>query len=115
MAENEKIRYEKNATNLNASAAALGTNLARLVHGRTPNDWQWKDWPLDVIDKAETEEDYYPWLEWVVFRPAAHAVSAVRDSLYNEAGVEVPPLSRGYSTTRSIRKSTPRGTTDILH
>ncbi|KAJ7440362.1 hypothetical protein FB451DRAFT_1300448 [Mycena latifolia] len=78
--------------------------------------WQWKDPPVDVvIDEAETEEDYYPWLEWVVFRPAAHAVSAVRDCLYKKAAMEVPPLFRGHSTTRSVGKSTPRGTTDILH
>ncbi|KAJ7261492.1 hypothetical protein C8J57DRAFT_1719720 [Mycena rebaudengoi] len=77
--------------------------------------WQWAEWPDHIRRKAATEQDYYPWLEWVLFRPAAHAVSAVRDRLYQEAGLEVPQMFRGYSTTRSVTETQPRGTTDILH
>ncbi|KAJ7216902.1 hypothetical protein C8J57DRAFT_1732409 [Mycena rebaudengoi] len=77
--------------------------------------WQWTFWLLHIRKKAATEQDYYPWLEWVVFRPAAHAVSAVRDRLYQEADIEVPQTLRGFSTTRSVSETKPRGVTDILH
>ncbi|KAJ6568185.1 hypothetical protein B0H10DRAFT_1041292 [Mycena sp. CBHHK59/15] len=77
--------------------------------------WQWTTWPHLIQKKAMIEGNYYPWLEWVVFRPAAHAVSAVRDRLYEEAGIEVPQTLRGFSTTRSVLEATPRGVTDILH
>ncbi|KAJ6528831.1 hypothetical protein B0H19DRAFT_1083172 [Mycena capillaripes] len=46
---------------------------------------------------------------------AAHAVAAVRDCLYRKAGMEIPSILRGDSTTRSVRESTSRGTADILH
>ncbi|KAJ7208130.1 hypothetical protein C8J57DRAFT_1734075 [Mycena rebaudengoi] len=77
--------------------------------------WQWTFWLLHIRKKAATEQDYYPWLEWVVFRPAAHAVSAIRDRLYQEADIEVPQTLRGFSTTRSVSETKPRGVTDILH
>ncbi|KAJ7452023.1 hypothetical protein FB451DRAFT_1283448 [Mycena latifolia] len=77
--------------------------------------WQWAEWPDHIRRKAATEQDYYPWLEWVLFKPAAHAVSAVRDRVYQEAGIAVPQMFRGYSTTRSVTETQPRGTTDILH
>ncbi|KAJ6521607.1 hypothetical protein B0H19DRAFT_1386825 [Mycena capillaripes] len=77
--------------------------------------WQWTSWLHHIEKKAKTEEHYYPWLQWVVFRPAAHAVSAVRDRLYQEAGIDVPQNLRGFSTTSSVAEATPRGVTDILH
>ncbi|KAJ7926289.1 kinase-like domain-containing protein [Mycena leptocephala] len=51
----------------------------------------------------------------VLFGPAAHAVSAVRDRLYPEADIEVPQTLRGFSTTRSVSEANFRGTTDIFH
>ncbi|KAJ7080118.1 hypothetical protein C8R44DRAFT_824457 [Mycena epipterygia] len=77
--------------------------------------WQWTSWPHHIQRKAATEQDYYPWLEWVLFGPAAHAVSAVRDRLYQEARIEVPQTLGGFSTTRSVSEANFRGTTDILH
>ncbi|KAJ7091661.1 hypothetical protein C8R44DRAFT_954932 [Mycena epipterygia] len=76
--------------------------------------WQWDEWPPHV-NSAQTEQDYYPWLEWVVFRRATHAVAAVRDRLHRDAGLAVPPSLRGHSTTTSIQGTTGRGTTDISH
>lgn len=78
-------------------------------------NWQWTEWPLHLKKNAKTEQDYYPWLEWVLFSHAAHAVAAVRDRLFRQAVKEVPPTLRGQSTTQSIYPSTPRGVTDIIH
>ncbi|KAJ7705776.1 hypothetical protein B0H16DRAFT_1635668 [Mycena metata] len=79
------------------------------------SDWQWVDTPSAVREEAEAEQDYYTWLEWVVFRPAANAICAVRDVIYFEASLDVPLGQRGFSTTKSVYKIIPRGTADILH
>jgi hypothetical protein len=78
-------------------------------------DWQWVRRPKLIKSHAETEQDYYGWLEWVLFRPATHAVSAVRDTLYRDAALEVPQDLLGVNTTESILATHPRGVTDILH
>ncbi|KAF7330686.1 RIO-like kinase [Mycena sanguinolenta] len=77
--------------------------------------WQWDQWPPHIQRKAESEYNYYAWLEWVLFWPAAHAVCAVRDHLYSAADMVIPQTLRGLSDTKSIGKTQPRGTTDILH
>ncbi|KAE9385503.1 hypothetical protein BT96DRAFT_578896 [Gymnopus androsaceus JB14] len=76
--------------------------------------WQWAAFPKYVRQKAATEQDYYPWLEWVIFRPAVHAVAAVRDQLYTAAAMTVPPELHGVTETRCTTESMPRGVTDIV-
>lgn len=70
--------------------------------------------PYHVVEEAKTEQDYYAWLEWVVFRPAVHAVAAVRDQLYSAAAVPVPLDIQGVTRTQCLNNTVPRGTTDII-
>lgn len=79
-----------------------------------PGYWQWNEPPNDVVAVAVTEQNYYPWLEWVVFRPAVHAVAAVRDQLYMAAAMSVPPQIQGITRTQCLHHTTPRGTSDII-
>lgn len=81
---------------------------------KDPVYWQWNERPNHVLAKATTEQDYYAWLEWVVFRPAVHAVAAVRDQLYAAAGVPVPQKILGVINSRCLSNTVPRGTTDII-
>lgn len=76
--------------------------------------WQWDDKPSYIPAEATAEHDYYQWLEWVVFGPAAHAVAAVRDLLHRQAEMNVSPGLRGDSTTKSVFAPGDRGTADIL-
>ncbi|KAJ7432460.1 hypothetical protein B0H11DRAFT_2126163, partial [Mycena galericulata] len=77
-----------------------------------PVYWQWTEWPFYINRCAEGEQAYYSWLQWALFMPAAHAVAAVRDGLYLNASIAVPPSLCGDSTTRAM---TLRSVTGILH
>ncbi|KAJ7788974.1 hypothetical protein B0H14DRAFT_2946308 [Mycena olivaceomarginata] len=77
--------------------------------------WQWDHRPENVKKEAATEQDHYPWLQWVLFSPAAQAVCAVREKLYLQAQMEIPERLCGRSTTECIYATVPRGVTDILH
>ncbi|KAF7294889.1 hypothetical protein MIND_01026800 [Mycena indigotica] len=103
------------AVQLNLSAvhdilSSTGPNLSPLGQSQ----WQLQEWPFNIQQLAYTEHDLYLWLEWVIFWPATHAVTAVRDRLYDQAGIPVPSALRGSSDTRCIYGAKPRGTTDIL-
>ncbi|KAJ7757173.1 hypothetical protein B0H14DRAFT_408197 [Mycena olivaceomarginata] len=77
--------------------------------------WDWVDWRVGVSKSADGEPAYYPWLEWAVYAPAAHAAAAVRDRLYSSAGREVPRSCQGTSTIRCVTANHPTGVTDIIH
>ncbi|KAJ7499371.1 hypothetical protein FB451DRAFT_1385070 [Mycena latifolia] len=77
--------------------------------------WDWADWRAGVSKSADGEPAYYPWLEWAVYAPAAHAATAVRDRLYASAGQVVPVSCQGTSTIRCVTANSPTGVTDIIH
>ncbi|KAF7371519.1 Proteophosphoglycan ppg4 [Mycena venus] len=54
--------------------------------------WDWADWRVGVSKWADGEPAYYPWLEWAVYAPAAHAAGAVRDKLYASADQAVSSI-----------------------
>ncbi|KAJ7077074.1 hypothetical protein C8R44DRAFT_826482 [Mycena epipterygia] len=77
--------------------------------------WDWADWRVGVSKSADGEPAYYPWLEWAVYAPAAHAAAAVRDRLYASAGQAVPVSCQGTSIIRCVTANGPTGVTDIIH
>ncbi|KAF7292958.1 Kinase-like protein [Mycena indigotica] len=60
---------------------------------------------------AKHESSYYDWFNWILSYPAAHAVNAVRDRLYQDGGVPVP---LNYSEAERVNE-THVGSADILH
>ncbi|KAF7372411.1 Proteophosphoglycan ppg4 [Mycena venus] len=77
--------------------------------------WDWADWRVGVSKWADGEPAYYPWLEWAVYAPAAHAAGAVRDKLYASTDQAVPLSCQGTSTIRCVTANHPKGVTDIIH
>ncbi|KAJ7215254.1 hypothetical protein C8J57DRAFT_1538243 [Mycena rebaudengoi] len=63
--------------------------------------------------QAKHEAEYYNWLDWMVCHPAASAVNAVRDKLYQLANTTVP--EDGYSRTDIVHDTTGGGAADIIH
>ncbi|KAF8189255.1 hypothetical protein K438DRAFT_1971899 [Mycena galopus ATCC 62051] len=74
--------------------------------------WQFATQPGSFADIAQHEGDYYDWFNWVLSYPAASAVNAVRDKLYQDAGVPVPP---NCSRTNKVNTTFGGGVADIIH
>ncbi|KAJ7903936.1 hypothetical protein B0H13DRAFT_2511787 [Mycena leptocephala] len=91
--------------------SSTGPNTARTSQRSL---WDWADWRVGVSKSADGEPAYYPWLEWAVYAPAAHAAAAVRDRLYESAGQAVPLSCQGTSTIRCVTANGPTGVTDII-
>jgi hypothetical protein len=76
--------------------------------------WQFATQPETFPSRAEHEADYYDWLIWTVYYPAANAVNAVRDELYRLANVTVP--AGGYSRMDKVNNTcSDGGAADIIH
>ncbi|KAJ7474562.1 hypothetical protein B0H11DRAFT_1330913 [Mycena galericulata] len=67
------------------------------------------------MEEASCEADYYPWFQWAVCSPAAHAVNAVRDKLYQSADQFPTGGFKNESKTLIINNNTMAGSTDIMH
>ncbi|KAK6964710.1 kinase-like protein, partial [Favolaschia claudopus] len=76
------------------------------------SSWQFTTQPDDYALTAYHEADYYDWLAWAVCRPAASAVNAVRDELYNLAHIPIP--DDGYSRIDKVNKGTDWAATDLV-
>ncbi|KAJ7731837.1 hypothetical protein DFH07DRAFT_781159 [Mycena maculata] len=78
--------------------------------------WHFSEQPRNlVVREAVCEADFYPWFEWALCAPAAHAVNAVRDKLYQAADQFPEGGFDNDSETATIRNQTMPGSTDILH
>ncbi|KAJ7256731.1 hypothetical protein C8J57DRAFT_1235592 [Mycena rebaudengoi] len=75
--------------------------------------WHFAAQPRNFRLQAKHEADYYNWLDWMVCHPAASAVNAVRDKLYQLANATVP--EDGYSRTDIVHDTTGGGAADIIH
>ncbi|KAJ7121860.1 hypothetical protein C8R43DRAFT_1112120 [Mycena crocata] len=78
--------------------------------------WSFSTAPDHLPTEADAEPGFYPWMNWVLCAPAAHAVNAVRDELYAAAQKPVPyDVFPGVSKTDIITNNSVKGATDIIH
>jgi hypothetical protein len=76
-------------------------------------DWQWESRPSHVQAVVRAEQGLYPFLEWVIYRPAARALPAVLYHLFETASI--PNRLPRYSTTAIVDSQREFGSTDIVH
>ena len=50
------------------------------------SEWQWTVPPRNVTDTISNEQSLYPFLEWVIYGPAAQALPSILDHLWRTAG-----------------------------
>ncbi|KAJ7091618.1 hypothetical protein C8R44DRAFT_891439 [Mycena epipterygia] len=77
--------------------------------------WQFARQPRNYPLTALHEADYYDcqWLVWAVCGPAASAVNAVRDKIYQRAEFTVP--ANGHSRVDKVNDTCGGGAADIIH
>ncbi|KAF7330690.1 RIO-like kinase [Mycena sanguinolenta] len=80
-----------------------------------PFEWQWARRPAHVKSVVDAEQGLYPFLEWIIYRPAARAVPVVLHTLFQDASQPVPVHLAGYSRTTIIYNQSDFGSTDIIH
>ncbi|KAJ6528015.1 hypothetical protein B0H19DRAFT_1243089 [Mycena capillaripes] len=95
-------------------ADALSKYGPKLDSDRARLDWQWDDRPNGVEDDADGEQDLYPYLDWVLYKPAAHALPAVLHHLFAQKSNSMPEWLPKHSTTSIIRTQNEYGSTDIV-
>ncbi|KAF7328618.1 hypothetical protein MSAN_02476900 [Mycena sanguinolenta] len=86
----------------------LGT-AGPIIEPANVSTWNFTTQPNLFAEEADCEQDFYPWINWAVFAPAAHAVNATRDKLYAVAQMPVP--SNAFPVTRTVGG----GATAIIH
>ncbi|KAF7333885.1 Kinase-like protein [Mycena sanguinolenta] len=84
-----------------------------ILDGSNSVDWQWKKLPSGVSRTMHSEQGCYSYLAWSVYRPAAHAVTAVISELYEPGSVPLE-LER-FSRAQIVHSMKNRGESDIVH
>ncbi|KAK6968911.1 Proteophosphoglycan ppg4 [Favolaschia claudopus] len=97
-----------------AFVAAVLSSTGPDIHAQ-PSLWDWRTWPVGIRRTADGEPAYYPWLEWAVYGPAAHAAAAVVDELITRTGQVISSSRTGRSCIRCVTANHPRGVTDLIH
>ncbi|KAJ7759728.1 hypothetical protein DFH07DRAFT_940064 [Mycena maculata] len=78
--------------------------------------WNFTAQPNLFPQEAGSEQDFYPWMNWAVCAPAAHAVNTIRDKLYAAAQMPMPSDTfPGNSKTDIVTRTVGGGATNIIH
>jgi hypothetical protein len=86
-----------------------------IVDSLAASEWQWERRPAHVKAVVSAEMGLYPFLEWVIYRPAARALPAVLYCLFKISSKPMPVQLASYSRTAIIDSQHEFGSTDIVH
>ncbi|KAJ7831406.1 hypothetical protein B0H14DRAFT_2592716 [Mycena olivaceomarginata] len=100
--------------NLDFGLRVLSTH-GPIVDSLVALEWQ-REWrPAHVKAVVSAEMSLYPFLEWVIYRPAARTLPVVLYRLFKTSSKPMPVQLARYSRTAIIDSQHEFGSTDIVH